>query len=501
MPPKVSYVLRILGAGPLEARWKKLSRQLGVADRCQWLGWLPRERAMKLYEWADVFVFTSLRETTGTVVLEALSRGVPVICLDHQGVRYVVTEACGIKIPVISPGAAISGLRDAVLELATDAEKIRKLSKGAAARARHFLWSRNGQELAKLYHSVLLDRRRSPAREASHPGGGIIGDRKDVDITVVVVTYNRATMLRQALETLITQRSHSKFSFEILVIDDGSTDDTASVVREMATQAEPLPIRYVYKEGGGEGDARNRGVAEAQGQWIAFCDDDQQADPGWLAQLYEAAREKGALCVGGSVSLVAPDLGRIMLGPRARRFLGEKRLSANLSSPEAKLFLGAGNLLVHRSVFTEVGGFDPALRQGVDTDFFWRVEQAGFSLGAAPGALVYHVIPTARVQLDYLRRLCLRKGVATHQIQSKYASPAKTIRAMFTRLGIAFAVNLPLLALAALVRDKRLSIDSRCGLWYKIGFIRAGLYTMAPNIFRQERFFQDLELGYHGAHR
>lgn len=493
LPPEVSYELKILGAGPLEARWQELARHLGVADRCQWLGWLPHERAMKMYEWADVFVFTSLRETTGTVVLEALSQGVPVICLDHQGARYVVNGTCGIKIPVTTPGGVIRGLRDALVEMAADPEKTRALSRGALARAQDFLWSRNGQEMAQKYDLLLCakNKQETPAAVPS----------KNPDISVVVVTYNRAAMLRQALETLIKQKSGGAFSFEILVIDDGSSDDTASVVRAMATRAEPLPVRYVHKEGGGEGDARNRGVAEAQGHWIAFCDDDQLADPHWLANLHAATRQQGALCVGGSVSLVAPDAGRLKLGPRARRFLGEKRPSAGLGSAEAKYFMGAGNLLVHRAVFDAVGGFDPALRQGVDTDFFWRVEQGGFAFGAAPDALVYHVIPASRRQPDYLRRLCLRKGVATHRLQWKYAGAVQTIRAMFVRLGIALAVDLPLLASAALARDESLALDSRCRLWYKIGFIRAGLRALAPGVFPQERFFQELELGYHGAHR
>jgi glucosyl-dolichyl phosphate glucuronosyltransferase len=324
---------------------------------------------------------------------------------------------------------------------------------------------------------------------------------KHPDISVVVVTYNRAMMLRQALESLINQRSDNKFSFEILVIDDGSTDDTAAVVRAIATHAKPLPVRYVYKEGGGEGDARNRGVMEARGDWIAFCDDDQLATPWWLGELYQAAIEKDAQCVGGSVNLLIPVADGIKLGPRARRILGEKWLHPHLASSKAKDCLGAGNLLVHRSVFDRVGGFDLTFRQGVDTDFFWKVERAGFTLGAAPKGLVYHAMTASRLRLEYLRRVCLRKGVATHRIHMKYAGPVRAALLMMVRLAIAFTVDLPLLFIGVISHDSTLVLGSRCRLWYKLGFIRAGLFALAPNVFRQTKFFQELDSGYHGAKR
>jgi glycosyltransferase involved in cell wall biosynthesis len=158
LPPEFSYELKILGKGPLESRWKKLARRLGVAQRCQWLGWLPHDQAMKQYEWADILVFTSLRETTGTVVLEALGHGVPVICLDHQGVKYLVTDKCGVKIPVTTPAKVILGLRDAITALADDQKRINALSREAVARAQRFLWSHNGKYMASIYHAAMQHR-------------------------------------------------------------------------------------------------------------------------------------------------------------------------------------------------------------------------------------------------------------------------------------------------------------------------------------------------------
>jgi glycosyltransferase involved in cell wall biosynthesis len=119
------------------------------------LGKLPRPEVLDQYRWADVFVFTSLRDTTGTVVLEALAAGLPVICLDHQGARDFVTDQCGIKIPVTTPGQVVDGVRDAIVTLAQDPDRRRQLSAGAVARAQEYLWSRNGERLAAIYRQVL----------------------------------------------------------------------------------------------------------------------------------------------------------------------------------------------------------------------------------------------------------------------------------------------------------------------------------------------------------
>jgi glycosyltransferase involved in cell wall biosynthesis len=151
LPRDLPYELRILGKGPLEVRWQQLGRRLGVEDRCRWLGWLPLEEAMGQYEWANVLVFTSLRDTSGNVVLEALSHGVPVICLDHQGVGDIVTSECGVKIPVTTPEKVILGLRDAIVCLATEGDHLQSLSRGALKRARQYLWSVNGAQMASVY--------------------------------------------------------------------------------------------------------------------------------------------------------------------------------------------------------------------------------------------------------------------------------------------------------------------------------------------------------------
>src|SRR5205809_1380614 len=110
------------------------------------------------------------------------------------------------------------------------------------------------------------------------------------DISIVVCTQNRAEMLRGALASLYDLDADG-FSYEIVVIDNGSTDATPEVIA--AAEAESRnPLRRIYEPEKGIVSARNRGIREARGRWIAFFDDDQIANSKWLAELYRGANAK-----------------------------------------------------------------------------------------------------------------------------------------------------------------------------------------------------------------
>lgn len=155
MPAEAPYRLRVLGSGRLGGSWRRLARKTGVDAHTTWMEWLPREEALRQYSWADVFMFTSLRDTSGNVVLEALAAGVPVVCLDHQGAHDMVTDACGIKIPVTTPKDVVTRLAEAIQELAGDEDRRQRLCAGALERAADYLWTRQGDRMAAVHGRVL----------------------------------------------------------------------------------------------------------------------------------------------------------------------------------------------------------------------------------------------------------------------------------------------------------------------------------------------------------
>jgi glycosyltransferase involved in cell wall biosynthesis len=155
LPNTCSVEVRILGKGPSERYYRSLARKLDVDSDITWMGWLPRDEAQRQNAWADVLAFTSLRDTSGNVVLEALSAGVPVLCLDHQGVADIVTPECGIKIPVSNPTQVTRSLAEALVRLATQPHERCELSAGALHRAADYLWSRQVDCMAEAYRQIL----------------------------------------------------------------------------------------------------------------------------------------------------------------------------------------------------------------------------------------------------------------------------------------------------------------------------------------------------------
>jgi glycosyltransferase involved in cell wall biosynthesis len=158
LPPGFNYELRVLGVGASEKRWRRLAERLGVADKTRWVGWGAYEDTMRQYEWADAFVFTSLRDTSGTGLLESLAAGTPIIGVDHQGAADIMTPECGIAIPVEMPSATIRGFRDAILRLAGDRATWKRLSDGARRRASDYTWDRLSEKIEVAYRAAFSGR-------------------------------------------------------------------------------------------------------------------------------------------------------------------------------------------------------------------------------------------------------------------------------------------------------------------------------------------------------
>jgi glycosyltransferase involved in cell wall biosynthesis len=169
MPADVPYELRIVGKGLYRRSWERLAQRLGIGQHIQWTGWIPHHEALQQYRWADLFVFTSLRDTFPTAVLEALSQGLPVVCFDHLGMGDIVNERCGKKIPLTTPAAAVNALREAIVAATSDSAGWERLSRGAIERASEYTWSQQGKQLARYYRQVLGsgEDEASPALEAA----------------------------------------------------------------------------------------------------------------------------------------------------------------------------------------------------------------------------------------------------------------------------------------------------------------------------------------------
>jgi len=146
----------IIGSGPEETRLRTLVRREQLQDKVHFLGWKPHHELISEMASHDVFLFPSLRDGGGTVVIEAMAAGMPVICLDTGGPGVHVTPETGLKVAASSPRQAVDDLALALQQLYLD-EKLR-LNLGTAARERAqqlYLWDRLGERLMEIYQEGL----------------------------------------------------------------------------------------------------------------------------------------------------------------------------------------------------------------------------------------------------------------------------------------------------------------------------------------------------------
>ncbi len=237
----------------------------------------------------------------------------------------------------------------------------------------------------------------APATMAS-----VTGDRSDaVRVSVVIPTYNAASLLPQQLEALAAQSTTEPF--EVLVADNGSTDDLAAVVEHWRTRT-PYALRRVDASGRqGVAHARNTGVAASDAEIVLVCDADDAVHEGWV---------DGHLAVLASADLSGGYLDIAPLNPGPERWWrGQTPLTEDWTLPVDSGFLPyatGANFGAHRTVIESLGGWDEDMdgQGGEDLEFSWRAQLRGFTLAAAPGAVVSYRLrrglrATARQQYRY----------------------------------------------------------------------------------------------------
>jgi glycosyltransferase involved in cell wall biosynthesis len=227
--------------------------------------------------------------------------------------------------------------------------------------------------------------------------------------TVLICTHNRARLLAQTLAAVAAQRYAAPW--EILVVDNGSTDDTSQVVADAAAQHR-VPIRYAREDRSGKSAALNTGIAQAAGDFIAFTDDDACPHPDWLEQLERGFTEFHADWLFGPVRPVWPDnppnwFCDDLNGNFALLDYGPRPLTVE---SRAQVFFGV-NCAVHRHALARSGPFREDLGVfgvggvggGEDIEMFERALSQGLKIVYTPHAVVGHVIGPERLTKRFHR--------------------------------------------------------------------------------------------------
>jgi len=238
-----------------------------------------------------------------------------------------------------------------------------------------------------------------------------------VKISVLVCTYNRAARIGATIESLVTQALPGSPGWEILIVDNNSLDNTRQVLEDFQRRYPGL-IRYFLEKQQGISHARNAAIRQARGEILAFIDDDETAEPGWLENL-TAALHNGEWAGAGGRVLTPPDF-----SPPQWLSLKSWFVSGPLASFDRGMNPGqlddppfGANMAFRREVFdrcglfrTDLGRSGKNLISNEDTEFGRRLFAAGLKLRYEPASVTYHPVEENRLRRSYFLHWWFNKG-------------------------------------------------------------------------------------------
>lgn len=256
-------------------------------------------------------------------------------------------------------------------------------------------------------------------------------------LSVVIPTRNRSDLLRRALLSLAEQQVPAAH-FEVLVVDNGSTDGTRDVALEFRDRFDEL--RYFFAPDPGLHVGRHVGFKEARGGLLAYLDDDVRVTPTWVATVSDCFRDPAVALVGGnnypdfegtppSWLLRLWDVHNPSFGGQAITSLSVLKLADGRREVSPYLIWGC-NFSIRRDVLRDAGGFHPdgvpqqqiRFRGDGETHVSRYVSRAGLVSLFDSGASVYHAVTKERMSMEYFRRRAFNQGVSDSYSMLRHAA-------------------------------------------------------------------------------
>jgi GT2 family glycosyltransferase len=251
-----------------------------------------------------------------------------------------------------------------------------------------------------------------------------------MDIEIIICTHNRAQLLRKTLASLGRVTIPQQCELRVVVVDNGSTDETAEMVAHDFRTVGRARTKLVREPRLGKSYAINKGVQETSGDILVFVDDDHRVSEGFLDAVVRCVEQEPTYrCYCGRI---LPDWDGteprwvhdqerypIRPFPIPTYDLGERHVDVK----EGRFLPGAGNLIIRRQLFDQTGGFDVALgpvghnlHGGEDIDFVLRLLRTGEPIRYIPDAIQYHYVDHARLVLKYLLKKAYLRSLASRRL-------------------------------------------------------------------------------------
>jgi len=258
----------------------------------------------------------------------------------------------------------------------------------------------------------------------------------DFLFSVIIPTFNRANEIQELLQSLATQ-SLDKNEFEIIIVDDGSTDNTQIVI-ESIKKNENLDIRTLHQDHKGPGEARNLGMENAKGKYFIFIDSDCIADEHWLSAYKKEVDQKDVAGFGGPDS-VLPNFKPVQkaIDYSMTSFITTGGIRGHSKKKFSKYYPRSFNMGVRADIVDQIGGMGK-LRHGQDIEFSNRILSTGEPIIKVVDAVVYH---KRRISIKKFFKQVYNWGVARinlFKIDSKMLEPVHFFPAIGTIISFGF---------------------------------------------------------------
>lgn len=345
--------LTLIGDGELKKSLVQLSKRLHLEKHIDFLGSLPHDKVAEELEKAHIFCLPSMKDRTGNqegipnAVKEAMACGLPVVSTFHSGIPELIEDG---ETGLLVAEKDINGIAEKLIYLIKHPETWNILGKKARAKIEtDFNVQIQTDKLEQLFDRVIK------AHDTS--------ESKKPFFSVIIPTYNRERFIGKAINSVLGQ---SCKDFEIIVVDDGSKDQTKKIVMSYGPN-----VRYVYQKNQGPSAARNTGIRMAKGKFLAFLDSDDQFLPNKLKKNKEflEAHPNSQFLYSWYYDYRNGRKRRLIRNLKGYSDIRKLRLHLY----NRKFTIRTSTVVIHQSCFDKIGLFNTDYRYSQDWDMWLRL--------------------------------------------------------------------------------------------------------------------------------
>lgn len=254
-------------------------------------------------------------------------------------------------------------------------------------------------------------------------------------LSLIIATYNRSASLRRALESVVRQ-SADPTQWECIVVNNNSADDTKQMFETFAAEHKGFNLRMVDEPQQGLSHARNRGIKEAVGDYVAIIDDDETISPEYIDAYIHLFDGGNAFAACGAIVVRYESKRPLWMSKYPEKMIANPlNLGKRVCTVPHNVMPGGGNMAFRRDVFNMYGEFDTELGRkgddlmgGEECDMFARIRHLGERVFYAPKAVVYHHISDDKLTGEYFDRLSYAVG-RTKRLRAENSNTLKALYA------------------------------------------------------------------------